>query len=871
MKPVLKIFKIFAILLLTVSVLLFSASLLLQDKVASIILNSLNKSISTKIDVGNVRLSFLKKFPKASLELKDVIVWSSSDFVKTGFKGINTDTLLAAKNVSVEFKITDIIKGNYNIESVGAKNGKMNFFTDYAGFINYNISVNKESSGSDVFTINLEKIDLSEIKLYYNNLATKLIINGKAKSGKIKSRISGQNIDFTTKTELEIYSFQLFNTIITRTINAGLDLSMLKTKEGIKFNKSVMAIEDFTFRLDGFVSSDNLLNLNVIGEDINLDKIRKYLPEKYLNFASEYDPSGMLTVLCRIDGPLTRTKNPHVEINTTLLNGRVTFGKSDITLNNLTFSGFYSNGNENNLRTSSVSLNNFKAKLGSSEYTGSIIVTGFSKPFTELDLRGRVFPAEIKEFFNITSISAAGGSVDVDLKLRTNYWPKDSVTIDDLFIMKPEGKLVFNSFTLGTKSNNMVISDVTGDMSVSELITTDKLAFSYKGQKIKVAGEFRNLPEWLAGKPVKMTADAAVSFSRLSPETFMSISNSSGKSPSAKKAYNLPGDLILDIDFTVDSLIYKNFSALSVAGTLNYKPRILTFKSLKMNALNGSLSGTGFIVQDISKSIIARGSFDLKSIDVNKTFKTFNNFGQTFLKAENLAGSLSGSLSILLPMDSLLKPKIKTVTAEGKYILTDGALINFDPVKQLSKFIELSELENIHFDKLENDFFIRNNLLYVPQMDIKSSAADLSINGRHSFDNDYEYHIKILLSEILSKKRKRNKSSVTEFGVVQDDGLGRTSILLKVIGKGESVKVSYDAKAAGAEVKNNIRTERQTLKTILNQEYGWYKTDSAVKQKPAEKKPRFKITWDETDSTTNTEKPPVVKKESLLKKVIKNK
>jgi hypothetical protein len=871
MKLILKIFKIFAILFVTVSVILFSASLLLQDKVAVIILNSLNKSLSTKLDVGNVRLSFLKKFPKASLELKDVVVWSSSDFIKTGFKGINTDTLLAAKNVSVEFKITDIIKGNYNIESVGARNGKINFFTDHAGFINYNISVKKESSGSEDITINLEKIILTEMKMYYNNLATKLIINGKAKTGKLKSRISGENIDFTAETELEINSFQLFNTIITKTINAGLDLSLLSTKEGILFNKSVMAIEDFMFRLDGFVSSDNLLNLNISGEDINLEKIRNYLPEKYLKLVSDYNPSGMLAVSCKINGPLTRTKNPHVELNTTLLNGHVSFGKSEITLNNLSFSGFYSNGNENNLKTSSVSLKNLKAALGSSEYTGSILVTGFSQPVTDLDLKGRVFPAEIKEFFNINSISAAGGSVDVDIKLSTSYWPKDSVTINDLLLLKPVAKFGFNSFTFGLKSNKLLIKDVTGDMSVTDLITADNLAFSYKGQKIKVIGKFRNLPEWLADKPVKMSADAAISLSRLSPETFRSSLNSSEKSPSPKKAYNLPGDLILDIDFTIDSLVYKTFSALGVAGTLNYKPRILTFKSLKMDALNGSLSGTGFIVQDISKSIIARGSFDLESVDINKTFKTFNNFGQTFLKAENLAGSLSGSLSILLPMDSILKPNIKAITAEGKYILANGALINFDPVKQLSKFIELSELENIHFDKLENDFFIRNNLLYVPQMDIKSSAADLSINGRHSFDNDYEYHIKILLSEILSKKRKRNKRSVTEFGVVQDDGLGRTSILLKVVGKGEDVKVSYDAKAAGAEVKNNIKSERQSLKSILNQEYGWYKSDTTVKQKPAEKKPRFKISWDETDSTTNSEKPPVVKKENSLKNIIKKK
>jgi len=870
MKILLKIFKIIAILILTVSVLLFSASLLLQDKVAGILLNSINKNLSTKLEFGDLRLSFLRKFPRASLELKDVVVWSSSDFIKSAFKGINTDTLLAAKNVSVEFKITDIIKGNYNIESIGAKNGKINIFTDNAGFVNYNISVNKESSTGEEFTINLEKINLSEIRIYYNNLATKLVMNGKTKEGKLKSRISGENIDLTAEAELEINSFQLFNTIITKTINGGLDLSLQSSKEGIRFKKGTLSIESFLFSLDGFVSSDNLLDLNIKGEDINIEKIRKYLPGKYLDLASDYNPSGLLGVLCKINGPLTRTKNPHIEINTSLSDGHVTFGKSDITLNNIAFSGSYSNGDENNLKTSSVSLKNFKARLGSSEYNGSIYVSGFSKPITELTLTGRILPAEIKEFFNIGSISAAGGSVDVDLKLTTDYWPKDSVTIEDLLMLKPDARLNFNSLTFGIQSNKLVVNDVTGLVTVSDYITADNLNFSYKGQKIKVNGDFRNLPEWLAGKPVRMAAEAAVSFNRLNPEAFMNSLSSSEESSSVKTAYNLPGDLVLDIDFKIDSLIYKTFLSSGIEGTINYKPRILTFKSLKMDALSGSVSGTGFIVQNISKSIIARGSFNVSDIDVNHTFKTFNNFGQTFLKAENLAGTLSGALTILLPMDSLLKPEIKAITAEGKYILTKGALINFDPVKELSNFIELSELENINFDKLGNDFFIRNNYLYIPQMDINSSAADLSVNGKHSFDNEYEYHIKMLLSEILSKKRKKNKSNVTEFGVVQDDGLGRTSILLKVIGKGEEVKVSYDVKAAGNEVKNNIKSERQTLKSILNQEYGWYKSDTTVKQKPAEKKPRFKISWDETDSTTNTDKPPVVKKENLLKKVIKN-
>jgi hypothetical protein len=200
-------------------------------------------------------------------------------------------------------------------------------------------------------------------------------------------------------------------------------------------------------------------------------------------------------------------------------------------------------------------------------------------------------------------------------------------------------------------------------------------------------------------------------------------------------------------------------------------------------------------------------------------------------------------------MDSLLHPVVKNITAEGKYLIKDGALIDFEPVRALSRFIEITELENISFEELENDFFIRNNFLYMPQMDVKSSAADLSINGKHSFDNDYEYHVKIQLSEILSKKIIKPKPNTTEFGAIQDDGLGRTSLLLKVENIGERVKVSYDIKAAGNKIKKDIKAERQTLKKILNEEYGWFRNDSLAGQKPAASKPRVRIIWEEADTS----------------------
>jgi hypothetical protein len=219
----------------------------------------------------------------------------------------------------------------------------------------------------------------------------------------------------------------------------------------------------------------------------------------------------------------------------------------------------------------------------------------------------------------------------------------------------------------------------------------------------------------------------------------------------------------------------------------------------------------------------------------------------------------------------MLNPVMKSLVAEGKYSLTDGALIDFDPVKALSKFISLSELDNIRFDRLDNDFFIRNNYFYMPMMQIRSSAVDLSVNGKHSFDNEYEYHVEMLLSEILSRKARKTRKTSSEFGEVEDDELGRTLIFLKLIGKGENVDVSYDMKAAGSKVRNDIRNERQMLKNILNEEYGLYPAQGEPAGKEQKSKPRFRISWEGTETTASEPESSAEKKEGGIRRIFRKK
>ena len=174
-----------------------------------------------------------------------------------------------------------------------------------------------------------------------------------------------------------------------------------------------------------------------------------------------------------------------------------------------------------------MSINDLKAKLGSAEYTGSFKLEGFNHPRAELLLKGKVFPGELKEFFDLQNISTARGSVDLDLKLVSNSGYKEKYTLSDIIDMKPEANLVFNSFSIGFKNDKILFNEVNGNLSTSNSYQASNFQFTYKGQRIKIDGEFRNFPEWLAGRPVQMIASADISFNRFIPEAFLKDSLSS--------------------------------------------------------------------------------------------------------------------------------------------------------------------------------------------------------------------------------------------------------------------------------------------------------------------------------------------------------
>lgn len=841
--------KVIAIITVVLATTLFLASFIMQDTVAGIILRSLNKNLSTKYEFTSVKLSFLKKFPNASVELRNVLVHPSNGFDRNCFKGVSTDTLLYARQVSVEFSIADVARGIYNIDRIGIKDGRLNLLTDTSGGINYDIYIESSEGGEKGnFLLNLDRINLSGMTAVYDDRYIDLLVRGYVENGRMRSRITSDKIDFKAGGGLRIDYFRLLNYTISRSIPSEVDLDLVRQAGGFVFNESSLKLEKYLITMKGSISENNVMDLVLSGKDIDLSYIRSFLPDSLRAKVEDYDPSGILKARGTIKGLSSSASDPVVRIDFELSQGNVTYRKSQVRIRDLSLNGSFLSGSKKNSTTGTLAIDNFIGTLGSSQYKGYFRLSGFKPLSSEMRIRGTVRPDEIREFFGISAVSSASGSIEADLLMEGILPEREKYSFADLLSLRPVADLKFKAFSIGLNNDRTRFEDVTGRIRMSDTLVADNLDFKIGENKISVNGSFMNFHGWISGKPVILRGQADLTCGRLEPEKLFAPTYQTADGQAGKKIMNFPADISIGINLKIDHFIYKNFEASNISGNLTYNPGVLNFNSLNLTALDGAVSGNGLLAQNRNKSYVARGSFGLEGINIRKTFESFRNFGQDFIRAENLAGQLSGSVSVLIPADSLFKPDIKSVTAEGKFVIANGGLIDFGPVKELSSFISLSELENIKFEKLENDFFIRSNYLYLPQMDVRSSAADLAINGKHSFDNEYEYHVKIRLSEALSRKIRKPKPNTTEFGAVEDDGLGRTSLLLKIESRGDDTKVSYDVKAAGTKVREEIRSERQNLKSILNQEFGWYRNDTTI-ARPAEPRPkRFRITWEETDT-----------------------
>ena len=124
-------------------------------------------------------------------------------------------------------------------------------------------------------------------------------------------------------------------------------------------------------------------------------------------------------------------------------------------------------------------------------------------------------------------------------------------------------------------------------------------------------------------------------------------------------------------------------------------------------------------------------------------------------------------------------------------------------------------------------------------MEIKSSALSIFLSGTHTFKQDINYEVTLLLSELLSTSFRKKNTKITEFGKEKKDGKMFTTVYFKMTGNTDDPKISLNKIRFMEDVNKSVKKEKEIITNIIKEDI----LQTEEKEKEEEKGQEIEIEW----------------------------
>ncbi len=829
------------LLLVFIGSILFLTSKIIEQKIIEKAIGALNENINVPVYLDEISFSLLKKFPYATLQLKNVTLLSATNFERQDFVSHTTDTLLWVDNLYLSLNMLSLFHRDVELTKVSLEKGFLNLVVDKKGRTNYSILKEIKTNEGDQefdFKFLLKQIALKNLSIRYYNRYKETAVTWRFPDYQIKGAFYKKEFDVATKGKLLLNHFQFRDQVIRPNSPAELDMSLYFSNQKIVVESSVFKINGQQIFMDGVIALQPqlYLDLNLSADRISLAKLNNLVSYQS---KSTFDFDGTFLFKALVKGPINEMQTPVIQANFALTQGSFKNNWIDIH-KGISCAGSFSNGSLQTAVSSILSLSDFTVKHKNSNMSGNLSLHNFMEPKIQIqsifDLNLNdfsvflkkqefdVFEGQLKGTLNSNGTLFFNDSLWANTVKQLN--PTLQIKFSQIYFQKKQLSLLLNDGSLGFENQRLQVINSRGVFL--------ETVFSGDFAAENCLSAFINPAEFL-----KITAELDLQQVDYANYEFLFMPDEQETMDTS--AFNY----VIDASIRAQQFSYQKVKATAIQSHLTYTDKQLNISKLAFNAFDGLADAA--VIYDFKNEHNSRLFVDgnLVKVDINKLFVAFNNFDQKVLTHENIMGKLTSNFEF----ESLIaQNKFNTGSIEflGHVRIDNGMLMNFKPITEVSAFADIKELRNIEFSTLENDLLISKGMVHIPKMEISSNAFDMSIAGQQNFNGDYTYHLQLFLSDFLAGKSKHLQKQQTEFGVVEDDGFGRTRLFLLAENVNGQSSVSLDRQAVRQNLKQGLQEEKRELKKIFQEEFGWFKKDSTLKKETKKKtNPEFQIEWDE--------------------------
>lgn len=517
----LKVLKYVGITLVSLLAFMFIAPYVFADKINAEIKKIANEKLNAKLDYSESTISFFNHFPSLTVSL--------GQFKLNGSAPYENEKLITANEIAFGINVSSLIFGkSINIDKIFLSNADINVKVNKEGFANYNVykadttQADKQSGDS---SLKLEKIEIKNSKIVYDDLSTKLHFDIFGFDYLGKGDLSKDVFDLYSKAKIDKLNLLYDNEpyLMNKKVNADLitkvnvnSLSFIFEQNDLKINNLLVDFKGkFDFLKDGY-NMDFILKTT----NSNLNDLFTAFPPKFITWLDKTDLKGKTDFLLTLKGNYIASENvaPALNLDLKIRDGFVNYNKSTTPVTNLNLD-FATKLPSLNPDLLIVDLKNLSLNIGKDYLKAKIYCTGTTIPELDAELDAKIDLAKLTQTIGIPDLELKGMLI-ANAKAKGKYDQKKGVfPVTDATIDLKEGYLKTKYYP-NPITNIEVVSTISNPKGTFEdlKVITKPAQFTFEGNPVFVEADLSNFKNLTYEIKAKGTLDVAKIYKVFSQE-----------------------------------------------------------------------------------------------------------------------------------------------------------------------------------------------------------------------------------------------------------------------------------------------------------------------------------------------------------------
>ncbi|WP_243348448.1 AsmA-like C-terminal region-containing protein [Parabacteroides sp. FAFU027] len=765
-----------------------------EGKLVEIIKKEANKKMKARLEFSGLNLSFIREFPKATIDLKDF------SLVGTGeFKG---DTLVAADEIRVAVDLKSIFgSSGYQVSHILLDQPVIKLKVLKNGKANWDIMIEDTTKKAapetaSSFKMALNQVDVKNARFEYDD-----------QQGDMNLKMNNVELDLSGDMTQDLTNLKLKADAATMTFIMNkvpyMKNAVIQVKGEIEadlknskytFHDNTCKVNAIEAAIQGWFAMPKEgydMDIKLQTKQIGFKEILSLVPGMYTKGFEDIQTDGKVSLDAWAKGHYSDSIMPAFNVAVKVADAMFKYPSLPKSVDQINMDLVLTNpGGSTDLTV--INLKKLQFRMGGNPFSlMANVKTPISNPDFLLKANGTLDLNMIKDVYPLEKGTQLNGKVVANLDFKGKMSQIEKEQYEQL---NAKGTLGISNMLYKSKEYPDVLIKNMGLNFSPKYAELTGLNMKFGKSDISATGKLENFIAYaLKNKTLKGSLN--MNSNLLDLNELMGSSSSSKKDTSAMSAFEVPKNIDFTMSANIRKILYDKMTLENATGKLLVKDGRVDLSGVRVNAFGGTIETSGYYstATNPKKPEISLG-LNIVNASFTQTFKELDFVKKLSPIFEKTFGNYSVNFNMKGMLDDKLSPDLKTLLANGLLQSKDVQVKDVKALSALATALKDDKFKNPSIKDLKLPFKIEDGQVKTSPFDIKLGDTKINLSGITGLDQTINYAGLVTLPQGISSKL----------------GVGINQVNFKIGGTFTNPKVSLDYKAVAKTVVTSLAKQAAT-------------------------------------------------------------